>query len=925
MQKRFNILIIDDNRELVQNLTDILDANGFRTAVASDGHSAQKICRKRQFDLALVDIKLPDIDGLRLVEKLTELRPEIEYIIITGHGSLENAVEAVRQRKIAAFEIKPLDMSRILVFIRQIAERKKAEDKLRHYKEQLEEIVVERTSELRKTNQQLREEIKVRKRTEQALQESETKFRSITASAKDAIIMLNNEGNISYWNKAAKKIFGYSGQEALGKESHIFLGSKRNHTNYRKGFSEFKKSGKGPVIGKTLELVAVKKDRKEFPVELSVSAVKLKGKWNAIGILRDITERKKTEEALRDSEEKYKTLVESAVDFIYMIDKNNRVLSLNKAAVRLLRKKPKDIIGKSIFELFPKNIATGYSKNLKEVFKTSKPGFYESKMIVDGTEFWISVSLSPVTDKEGKITSVMGVTRDITDLKQAEEEQAKALAAAAAAKMAEETIEGMTDSVVIGDLKGRIIQFNKAFSENFGWGKEAIGKLPTELVVEEDISKVRKAIKECLDKGKIINFECAAIAKDKKKIPVLVSATLRKNSNGKSIGLISTIKDITECKRAEEELENIFKLFPDMVAVCTTEGKFLKVNPSWEKVLGYTTKEILDMGWAKLVHPDDVERTNKEVEKQLKGSSVANFVNRYKCKDGSFKTFEWQATFAKEGIVHATARDITDRKLAEEKLKEYSERLEEMVEARTKELRDAQEKLIRGEKLAILGQLAGGVGHELRNPLGAIKNAAYFLKIALEKPEQEVKETLDLLEKEVSTSERIISSLLGFARPKPPSRHKVDVQEVIDKVVLRTAIPEGIKIVTQSEKEMPHILADSGQLSQIFGNIVLNSIQAMPEGGKLVIESRLDNEKQIAISFTDTGEGIPKEIIRKLFEPLFTTKTKGVGLGLAVTKSLVEGHGGTIKVKSKVGIGSTFIVKLPASTEPKVANMKPKN
>ncbi len=124
-------------------------------------------------------------------------------------------------------------------------------------------------------------------------------------------------------------------------------------------------------------------------------------------------------------------------------------------------------------------------------------------------------------------------------------------------------------------------------------------------------------------------------------------------------------KEIEMHKKAEEEFENIFKLSPDMVGVFTTEGGLIRVNPSWETILGYKTEELLKMGWAELIHPDDVEMTNKEVEKQLKGSTVVNFVNRYKCKDGSYKTLEWQASFAEEGIVHATARDITERKQSE--------------------------------------------------------------------------------------------------------------------------------------------------------------------------------------------------------------------------------------------------------------------
>jgi len=227
------------------------------------------------------------------------------------------------------------------------------------------------------------------------------------------------------------------------------------------------------------------------------------------------------------------------------------------------------------------------------------------------------------------------------------------------------------------------------------------------------------------------------------------------------------------------------------------------------------------------------------------------------------------------------------------------------------ERKEMEEKLVRSEKLAVLGQLAGGVGHELRNPLGAIKNAAYFLNMALEEPEPEVKETLDILEKEVATSERIISSLLGFARPKPPVRRKVDINEVIQEALYHVTVPENVKVVTQLDESLPSILADPDQLGQVFTNVTVNAIQAMPEGGQLAVKSKASNQEWVTISFTDTGVGIPKPNLKKLFEPLFSTKAKGIGLGLAVTSTLVEGHGGTIKAQSAVGKGSTFTVRLP--------------
>jgi len=287
--------------------------------------------------------------------------------------------------------------------------------------------------------------------------------------------------------------------------------------------------------------------------------------------------------------------------------------------------------------------------------------------------------------------------------------------------------------------------------------------------------------------------------------------------------------------------------------------------------------------------------------------------------------------------------DITARKRAEEALREYSQRLEEMVEQRTQELRDVQEKLMRQERLAVLGQLAGAMAEELRQPLGTISNAAYFLNMVIEAPEPEVKEMLEIMEKEVKTSERIISSLLDFARPQPPIRRIVDVNEVVRETLSCAAVPDNVEVVSQLEEPLPTVLADPDQLAQVFGNLILNGVQAMtlptavgtPEGGRLVVKTsagaRLSSAEAsvkptgvsgrgdppgrpewVAVSFTDTGMGISEENMGKLFEPLFTTKPKGSGLGLPLAKTLVEGHGGSIEVESEVGKGSSFTVKLPA-------------
>ncbi len=248
-----------------------------------------------------------------------------------------------------------------------------------------------------------------------------------------------------------------------------------------------------------------------------------------------------------------------------------------------------------------------------------------------------------------------------------------------------------------------------------------------------------------------------------------------------------------------------------------------------------------------------------------------------------------------------------------EVLHEEAVTLYDKLDKSSSDLQVAQDHLLRSERLAALGQLAAGMAHELRNPIGAIKNSVYFLNLELPNPSPKIKECLAILEKEAATSERIISGLLDFAAPKPLVQRETRMEDILKETLARTDVPDNIEIITHIEEGLPITLTAPDQISQVFRNLIQNGIQAMPEGGKLIIRCRLQPPRTIAISFADFGVGIPATNIEKIFEPLFTTKAKGIGLGLSLTKTLVERHRGTIEVRSRVGQGSTFTVRLPLS------------
>jgi signal transduction histidine kinase len=187
--------------------------------------------------------------------------------------------------------------------------------------------------------------------------------------------------------------------------------------------------------------------------------------------------------------------------------------------------------------------------------------------------------------------------------------------------------------------------------------------------------------------------------------------------------------------------------------------------------------------------------------------------------------------------------------------------------------------------------------------------------MVLDKSDPEIREALGILDKEVMNSEHIIKSLLEFAHPGPITREKTSINNVIYDTVNSISIPDTIKVLYRLDKNLPQVKADISKLDQIFRNVILNAVQAMPKGGKLAIMTDSEDSEWVNISITDTGTGIKKENLNNIFEPLFTTKAKGIGLGLAYTKILVEEHKGSITVLSKVGKGSTFTINIPIEPE----------
>lgn len=353
---------------------------------------------------------------------------------------------------------------------------------------------------------------------------------------------------------------------------------------------------------------------------------------------------------------------------------------------------------------------------------------------------------------------------------------------------------------------------------------------------------------------------------------------------------------------SEEKFSKAFSHVSDFLGIIRLRDQvYIDVNDACFNILGFKREEIVGHTSDEFDLWQDKEVREKAYSQVKTQGSFHNFETYMRTKSGELRFGLISAEVVEIGgepcVIYAW-RDITDRKKAQD------------------DLRDAQEELVRKEKLAVLGQLSGSVSHELRNPLGVMSNAIFLLKMTQAKADQTTREYLDIIAKEIDNSTRIITDLLDFARTKTPHVKMVSVDALIDMSSKKCTIPENVKFQKDVPQGLPMLKVDPQQMEQVLINLLTNGIQAMPEGGSLCIAARREGDA-LSISIRDSGLGITPENMKKLFQPLFTTKPRGIGLGLVVCKNIVDANSGTIKVESEPGRGTTFTVVLPTEQNPK--------
>jgi len=634
--------------------------------------------------------------------------------------------------------------------------------------------------------------------------------------------------------------------------------------------------------------------------ELETAKEELQSSNEELKTLNDeVKNRNQTLAQLNDDLTNLNRNVDSA---IVIVDKSLKVRLFSPSAQNILNLS-QSMVGLPITALKLAVIVENLGETVSEVISKLSS---VTKEVKDAQDHYYEMRVQPYIKQEDKIDGAVLAFSDITQRKARNERQIERLA-----KFPFEN----PNPVLRVDRKGIILYGNPAADSLFTEWNSKIGNNVPQSISHE--------VEEALASKKKIEVEKTCGSRE---FSFLYVPITRENY----VNIYAN--DITERKEAEESLKQNEQTFLELIERApfgiyvvnsqfqiehmnkgSQDGAFRNVRP----VIGRDFSEAMHILWPESTASEILARFRHTLETGEPYYSPPFVHPRHDVE--IVESYEWELQRIRLpngqfGVIcyyfDSTKLRETERKLieAQVKLKEYTINLEHLVEKRTKQLKDA-------ERLATIGSTAGMVGHDIRNPLQAITSDVYLANSDLStmsegKAKEGIKESLKGIQLNVEYINKIVQDLQDYARPIKPTATEMNLETLCENVLVKNGVPENIKASCQVERKAKKLLADPDVLKRILANLVSNAIQAMPEGGKLALHAYQEAEVTI-ITVADTGVGIPEEIKSKLFTPLFTTKSKGQGFGLAVVKRMTDALGGTITYESEIGKGTKFILRLP--------------
>ena len=731
--------------------------------------------------------------------------------------------------------------------------------------------------------------------------ESSRHLAAIVESTVDAIWSRTPGGLLTSWNAAAEHMYGFSAEEMIGSPVTVIvpaeLRSELEETNER--------LRRGETV-EQLETVRIRKDGTRVDIAITVFPIKnASGETVAVSeISRDIGGRKRIEAALTKSEAGARAVLESALDAVVTIDHEGAILEFNPAAERIFGRRRADVLGGSMRDLLvPPSLREQHQHGFARFLATGEARILGKRVEIvalraDGSEFPAELTVNVVNLAGPPVFTAF--VRDISDRRQAEKQQ-RELAA----------IVGASNDAILGTtLDGIVTSWNAGAERIYGYAAdEVLGQSAVFAVPKDEFAE---AIERMRRGESIRQFETVRRRKDGTVFDVSLSISPIADAAGRMTGVSVTGHDITERKRAEAHLRqserryrDLFENATDLIATVDLESRFTDVNRAFARGLGYTRDELVGRPLAEVVPPEALESLQLARLGKLELDVEATlYEHDLIAKDGSRLEVEVASRLITErgkpvGI-EAICRDVSERKRLESQLRQ-------------------------AQKMEAVGQLAGGIAHDFNNLLTVINGNA---DRALDLDDvAEIKASLGAVLKAGTSAGALTRQLLAFSRQQVLQPRVLDLSGVLSDLpqLLDRLLGHHVVVTTTVAPGLGNICVDPNQIEQVLINLVLNARDAMPNGGSITIGAsnaevdetyatsgiELEPGSYIAVTVTDTGEGMDDATRSRIFDPFFTTKDEGTGLGLATVYGVMKQSGGSVSVYSEVDAGTTFRLLFP--------------
>ncbi len=640
------------------------------------------------------------------------------------------------------------------------------------------------------------------------------------------------------------------------------------------------------------------------------------------GVLLDVTDRKRAEESLQESEERLRTIINADPQCLKLLAADGTILQMNPAGLAMIEAENEDVVrGQCAYPLVVSEHRRAFQSIIEQAFQ-GRSGWLQFEITgLKGTRRWMETHVVPLRNGKGEIVAALGITNDITEQKCAKE------ALDTKSAYFEQLFRKSPAGIVLLDTDDRIIDANESFQRLFQYLLEEIkGRSINDLLVPDILLTEAVGLSKQTQRGKTVHKETFRKRSDGSLLPVQITA-YPIQVNDRQVGMYAIYTDITARKHAqdvlqesEERYRNLVESARDMIFSISPQGFIMSMNPAFETGTGWRRDEWVGRSFTDLVHPDDLSKAIEVLSTALQGVRTDIQEYRIKTKSGDYIVGEITITRQmKDGKIVGLlgiARDVTARKKLEDQIRHT-------------------------QKMESIGTLATGIAHDFNNILGIIM--AYTA--ALEHPQSDrlskATSTAAIM-KAVQRAANLVRQILTLARKHEQARESVKVNATIEELggMLSETFPKTIEIVRNLDPTDPIVLIDSTQLTQLLLNLCVNARDAMPAGGTLTLTTAVLNGAELSnnfpngskgeyvnISVADTGTGMNEQTRQRVFEPFFTTKEpgNGTGMGLAVVYGIVKSYGGIIDVKSEVGRGTIFHLYFPATVSPSGAPHSPQS